>query len=158
MTKSRNTSRAAKAKATEAAALTEADEEEQAADEARANSVVKSGYKAKYRLRADSNERRPKGIPLKALRRTTGDWLGLELARLVLDPKAKLVVARLEAVLEANGVDHARWSRTTKGWQGRLRMSGRLALQRVVAESGVLVVPGGEPITAPRNWVAAHQH
>lgn len=156
MTKSKNTSRAAKAKAQEIAQAE--DDEEQAADEARPNSVVKGAYKTKYRLRADAMAKRPKDVPLKALRRTTGDWLGLELARLVLDAKAKLVVAQLEAVLEANGVDHARWNRTSKGWQGRLRMSGRLALQTIVAREGALAVPNGEPIPAPRNWVAAHQH
>lgn len=151
---------APKAKAVKAAApkATEAEDAEQAEDEARVNSVVKAGYKVKYRERADAMTDRPEGVPLKALRRTTGDWLGLELAKLVLDAKAKLVVAELEAILDANGVDHARWNRTSKGWQGRLRMSGRLALQRVVAAQGELRLPNGKPIAAPRQWVAQHTH
>jgi hypothetical protein len=134
------------------------DDAEQAADETRVRSVVKPGYKAHYRAKADAMQRRPKAIPLKALRRTTGDWLGLELAKLVLDPKAKLIVSKLEAILDANGVKHSHWNRTTKGWQGRLRMTGRLALERIVAAEGALLVPDAAAIPAPRSWVAAHQH
>ncbi len=33
-------------------------------------------------------------------------------------------------------------------------MTGRLALQRVVAAQGELAVPGGASIPAPRAWVA----
>lgn len=121
-------------------------------------SVVKSTYKAKYAQREAAMQRRPKGISRKALARSTGDWLALELAKLTLDEKSRLVVSSFEAVLDANGVAHAHWNRTTKGWQGRLRMTGRLALQRVVAEAGSLAVPGGEALVAPRSWVAAHTH
>jgi predicted deacylase len=128
-------------------------------EEALPNSVVKGAYKTKYRQRAEAMARKPKGVPAKALRRMTGDWLAIELAKLTLDPKtAKIDVAAFEAVLDANGVAHAHWNRTTKGWQGRLRMTGRLALQRVVAEDGELVLPDGATIAAPRSWVAKHQH
>lgn len=120
-------------------------------------SVVKSGYKAKYAEREAAMQRRPKGIPRKALARSTGDWLALQLMELTLDEKAKLVVSSFEAILDANGIDHTKWNRTTKGWQGRLRMTGRLALQRVVAQNGVLVTPAGDRVP-PRQWVAAHQH
>lgn len=122
------------------------------------NSVVRDAYKVKYRDRAEAMQRRPKGVPLKALKRQSGDWLALELAKRTLDEKAKLVVTSFEAILDANGVKHSHWNRTTKGWQGRLRMTGRLALQRVVAEAGALALPNAEAIPAPRNWVAAHQH
>ena len=33
-------------------------------------------------------------------------------------------------------------------------MTGRLALQRVVAEAGVLHLPDGETLEAPESWVA----
>lgn len=121
-----------------------------------ANSVVKSAYKQRYLDRANALQRKPKGVPTKALKRMSGDWLAIELAKLTLDTKAKLVVGQFEAVLDANGVPHAHWNRTTKGWQGRLRMTGRLALERVVAANGVLAVPTGEALPAPRAWVAAH--
>lgn len=132
------------------------DDAEQAADEVRGNSVVRATYKVAYRAKADAMARRPKAVPLKALRRMSGDWLAIELAKLTLDPKAHLVVAQFEAVLDANGIDHGKWNRTSKGWQGRLRMTGRLALERVVAAEGALVVPGGATIPAPRAWVASH--
>lgn len=122
------------------------------------NSVVKSTYKVKYAQRAIDMARKPKGVSLKALKRMTGDWLAIELAKRTLDDKAKLKVADFEAILDANGIAHAHWNRTTKGWQGRLRMTGRLALQRVVAEDGELVLPDGATLAAPRAWVAKHQH
>lgn len=121
-------------------------------------SVVASTYKRRYAEREAAMQRRPKGVSRKALARSSADWLAVELAKLVLDDKARLVVPSLEAILDANGVAHAHWNRTTKGWQGRLRMTGRLALQRVVAEAGELTIPGGEAIPAPRAWVAKHAH
>ena len=121
-------------------------------------SVVQSSYKRKYAEREAAMVRRPKGVSRKALARSSGDWLALELAKLVLDERSNLVVSAFEAVLDANGVLHAHWNRTTKGWQGRLRMTGRLALQRVVAEDGELVLPSGETIAAPRAWVAKYAH
>lgn len=119
-------------------------------------SVVKSSYKAKYAAREAAMQRRPKGVSRKALARSTGDWLAIELAKLVLDERSRLVVAKYEALLDANGVPHAKYARVGKGWEGRLRMSTRLALQRVVAEDGELVLPDGATIAAPRAWCAKH--
>lgn len=121
-------------------------------------SVVGSSYKQRYAEREAAMVRRPKGVPRKALARSTADWLAIELAKRTLDAKAKLVVPDFEAILDANGVAHAHWNRTTKGWQGRLRMTGRLALARVVAEAGELALPVGDAIPAPKAWVAKHQH
>jgi hypothetical protein len=61
-------------------------------------------------------------------------------------------------VLDANGVDHSRWQNRSKGWEGRLRMTGRLALQRVVAEAGILKTADGEELVAPAEWVAKFTH
>jgi hypothetical protein len=130
------------------------DEDEQ---EHRGNTVVSSKYKAKYAERA-AEMRKPKGIAPKALKRSTSDWLAIELMRRTLDEKAHIVVPAFEAILDANGVKHSHWNRTTPGWQGRLRMTGRLALQRVVAETGELALPDAEAIRAPKTWVAKHQH
>lgn len=125
-------------------------------------SVVRSAYKAKYAEREAAMAKRPKGVSRKALARSSGDWLAIELAKLVLDDKSKLVVGLYTALLDANGVRHDQYSRTTKGWQGRLRMSTRLALQRVVAEAGELRVPGENggwsAIPAPKAWVAKHSN
>lgn len=69
-------------------------------------------------------------------------------------PTFELNVPAFEAILDANGVKHAHWNRTTPGWQGRLRMTGGLALRTKVAESGVLALPDGEALEAPKAWVA----
>lgn len=127
-------------------------------DEDQHNSVVSGEYKKKYAERAIAMARKPKDVPLKALKRSTSDWLAIELARRTLDDKAHISVPAFEAILDANGVAHSHWNRTTRGWQGRLRMTGRMALQRVVAESGELALPGGETIPAPKSWIAKHTH
>lgn len=124
----------------------------------RPGSVVAGTFKAKYRERALTMARKPKDVPMKALKRSTNDWLAIELARRTLDEKAVLSVSAFEAILDANGVKHSHWNRTTKGWQGRLRMTGRLALQRVVAENTELALPDGTAIPAPKNWIAKHTH
>lgn len=121
-----------------------------------ARSVVKSTYKRRYAEREAAMQRRPKGVSRKALARSNADWLAVELAKLTLDEKSRIVVPAFEAILDANGVAHAHWNRTTKGWQGRLRMTGRLALQRVVAEAGELALPDGSTVAAPRSWIAKH--
>lgn len=138
----------------------EAEDEADDEYEGRANSVVNGAYKAKYRQRAAEMARKPKGVAQKALARSCCDWLAIELARLTLTKgkKPQLIVPAFEAILDANGVKHAHWNRTTPGWQGRLRMTGRLALQRVVAEAGELVLADGTAVSAPKNWIAKHSN
>jgi len=120
-------------------------------------SVVAASYKAAYKERALTARGR-KGISKKVLARSCGDWLALEIAERCVKG-TKLDIPAFEALLEANGVDHSRYNRTSKGWQGRLRMTGRLALQRVVAEAdGHLKLPGDEVVKAPRAWVQKHLH
>lgn len=146
-------------------APTEADLVAIAPEIALARSVVKTAYKKRYAERAIL-AKNVKGVSKKARARSCGDWLSVTLAKLCLVEKDQLSVERFEAILDANGVEHAHWNRTTKGWQGRLRMTGRLALQRVVAEGGELDVPVeiatecGFPqtIPAPASWVKAHTH
>lgn len=115
------------------------------------HSVVKDTYKARYAERA-ATARGKKGVSDKAKKRSCCDWLALELAARTLDEKSVLVVPQFEAILDANGIEHGHWNRTTKGWQGRLRMTGRLALQRVVAECGELALPDGSAVKAPKAW------
>jgi hypothetical protein len=122
------------------------------------HSVVGAKYKARYAERAANMHRKPKDVPNKALKRSTNDWLAIELARRTLDKKAHLSVSAFEDILDANGVAHSHWNRTTRGWQGRLRMTGRLALARVVAENGELRLPDEAAIPAPKSWIAKHLH
>lgn len=62
-----------------------------------------------------------------------------------------------ERICTANGVDLSRYNRTTKGWQGRLRMTGRNLLSKRVAENnGYLVMPeglGAEGYQLGFDWV-----
>jgi len=122
-------------------------------------SVVSPSYKRRYAERVLSGEvRGKKGVSKKAQARSCSDWLALTLAQLTLREKDKLDISAFEAILDANQIEHRHWNRTTKGWQGRLRMTGRLALQRAVAAEEQLYLPDGDPIKAPRAWVMKHQH
>lgn len=163
MSKTPNTERKARkprvTKATLAAKAAELEATEDGEDEEAPlpRSVVKGTYKAKYRDRGET-VRKPKGFSKKAAKRSTCDWLAFEIGTRTLDEKAKLQLEPFVAILEANGVKHDHWKREGRGWQGRLRMTGRLALQRVVAENGVLALPDGTEVKAPASWVAQHQH
>jgi hypothetical protein len=125
---------------------------EVAEDNAKAKSVVRPTYKHRYAERAAAA-----GLGKRA-QRSCWDWLAQQLAGECLDDKAKISITRFLAVLDANGVDHSRWTNRSKGWEGRLRMTGRLALQKVVAATGVLKTADGEELEAPAEWVAKHTH
>lgn len=120
---------------------------------ARKGSVVKIGYKLKYKNRALEA-----GIRGKAAKRSAWDWLAQEIAAVALTDRAKLRVDEFLALLDANGVDHSRWQNRAPGWEGRLRMTGRLALQRVVAERGELFFADGDSKPAPAEWVAKYRN
>lgn len=122
----------------------------------RKGSVVALGYKQKYAARAAARERKVPGVSAKALKRSSQDWLALLLAKATLVEKDKIDIAKFEEILDENGVAHSHWNRTTAGWQGRLRMTGRLALNRVIVETGFVTI-GGQEIPAPRSWIAAHE-
>jgi hypothetical protein len=124
---------------------------EVAEDNAKPSSVVKTAYKKRYAARAA-------GAGLgKVAQRSCWDWLAQELAAECLDG-SKISIDRFLAILDANGVDHSRWQNRSKGWEGRLRMTGRLALQKVVAAQGHLKTAEGAELTAPADWVAKHTH
>ncbi len=118
-------------------------------DNAKPNSVVKVAYKAKSAEKA-----RSAGLKRKAAQRSTWDWLAQSIAGECLTDKDKIDIDRFLALLDANGVDHSRWTNRNKGWEGRLRMTGRLALQRVVATNEALRTPDGETLVPPTEWVA----
>jgi hypothetical protein len=124
---------------------------EVAADNAKARSVVGVGYKHRYAARAAGA-----GLKRKAAQRSAWDWLAETLAGECLDDKDRISIDRFLALLDKNGVDHSRWTNRNKGWEGRLRMTGRLALQRIVAECGTLATLDGETLEAPAEWVAKY--
>lgn len=58
--------------------------------------------------------------------------------------KAGTNMELFEAICAANGVDLSKYNRTSKGWQGRLRMTGRNLLAKKVKENGgKLMMPKG---------------
>jgi hypothetical protein len=120
---------------------------EVAADNEKKGSVVKTTYKKKYAARAAEVGGG------KVAQRSCWDWLAQELASECLIG-TKISIDRFLAILDANGVDHSRWQNRAKGWEGRLRMTGRLALQKVVAAQGGLKTAEGAMLEAPAEWVA----
>jgi hypothetical protein len=126
---------------------------EVATDNAKARSVVGTKYKHRYAERAVAL-----GNKRKAAQRSAWDWLAQSIAAICLDDKDRIDIAAFLALLDANGVDHSRWQNRSKGWEGRLRMSGRLALQRVVAEGEMLRTADGEELVPPAEWVAKYAH
>jgi len=120
---------------------------EVAADNEKKGSVVKATYKHKYAARAAEQGGG------KVAQRSCWDWLAQSLAGECL-VGSKINIDKFLSILDANGVDHSRWQNRSKGWEGRLRMTGRLALQKVVAANGHLKTADGEELVAPTEWVA----
>lgn len=101
-------------------------------------SKVPVHYKLLYKHRAQAA-----GIKGKAAKRSTWDWLARQMKELVLTEKDKLRVEEFYALLDANEIDHSKWTSRTPGWEGRLRMTGGIALRRRLADSGVLKLADG---------------
>lgn len=85
-----------------------------------------------------------------------GDWLATTLNELVLN-KGGTNIELFEDICGLNGVSLAKYNRTAKGWEGRLRMTGRNLLARVVfLNDGILKLPptlhGGQ-LKAPGEWM-----
>jgi hypothetical protein len=119
------------------------------------NSVVKASYKTKYKQRAIAA-----GLRGKAAKRSNGDWLSREMAKLVLDKGEKINIARLVEVCEANGLEdiEERWNNRSKGWEGRLRMTACLVLRKIVADANAFYVPGqDEPLVPPTEFVIKNE-
>jgi len=109
-------------------------------------SVVKAEYRARY---AEA------GHPAHC-----GDELAILINNLCL-AKAGFDIPRFEAICAANGVDLSKYNRTTNGWQGRLRMTGRNVLAgKVFAAGGVVKTPleGAEPeYKMSEEWMATRR-
>jgi hypothetical protein len=115
-------------------------------DEPAERSVVKSEYRARY---AEA------GHPAHC-----GDELAVLLNNLCLTKKG-IEVERLDAIATANDVDLSKYNRTTRGWQGRLRMTARNILAgKVFAADGILKagIEGTEPeYRLSAEWMASRR-
>lgn len=117
------------------------------------NSIVKDKFKVKYIENAVAQ-----GLTSKAAKRSNWDWLSQQLATFCLNDKGKIDIGAFTDVLEANGIDHAKWANRNKGWEGRFRMTGRVALQKVVANNGVLEWPhGGTGTPVPADFIERYK-
>ena len=120
-------------------------------DEKIINSVVAEKYKNRYIENATAH-----GVKHKAAKRSNWDWLAQQIAVLCLNDKHALDMPTFVALLDANQVDHSRWTNRNKGWEGRFRMTGRVALQRRVVEQNQLVFPDGSTTVPTPDWVAKY--
>jgi len=124
------------------AATMEAEGEREAVE----RSVVKPEYRARY---AEA------GHPTHC-----GDELAILLNNLCLTNKG-IDMDRFEALCMANGVDLSKYNRTTRGWQGRLRMTGRNIMAGRVFAAGGVVKAGIEGTEAEyrmsAEWMASRR-
>ena len=82
-----------------------------------------------------------------------GDELAVLLNTICLN-KAGINMELFEEICKYNGVDLSRYKRTGKGWQGRLRMTGRNLLASKVRNcGGELKVPFGIHYKLSQEWV-----
>ncbi len=89
-----------------------------------------------------------------------GDWLAEQLNGLCRTGKTTDLTT-FELVCSLNEVDLSRYTRTSPGWQGRLRMTGRNLLVKRVVTSTYLVLPdekkGSVRRRAPKAWREAQR-
>lgn len=104
-------------------------------------SVVKAEYRARY---AEA------GHPAHC-----GDELAVLINNLCLPEKGEFDVPRFETICQANGVNLDKYSRTSKGWQGRLRMTGRNILAGRVFSAGGILKTGGLEMAEPEYKLSA---
>jgi hypothetical protein len=101
------------------------------------SSVVDTMYKSQYKEQSTNGQ-------------TCGDWLAEWLVTHT-TVGGKLDIEALHALFSANGLDlTAKWAlvydneaKQSRGWTGRYRMSGRIALEKVVAKTGKAIDHNG---------------
>ena len=116
------------------------DVDEEASEAVAERSVVKAEFRARY---AEA------GHPSHC-----GDELAVLLNNLCL-AKGGIDMDRFETICAANEVDLSKYNRTTKGWQGRLRMTGRNMLAGKVFAAGGVVKTGGIEGAEPEYKMSA---
>ena len=117
-----------------------------------ANTVVHSRYKDRYAANAAAV-----GASGKAPKRSNWDWLSQAIAKECLNDKHQINIDKFLGILEANGIDHTKWPNRNRGWEGRLRMTGRVVLQKVVANRGKLLLPDDRMEDAPAEFIEKYK-
>ena len=116
------------------------------------NTVVHEKYKNQYVANAAAL-----GETKKAAKRSNWDWLAQRIAEECLDEKGKISITGFTELLDLNGVDHSKWTNRNQGWEGRFRMTGRVVLQKVVANTGVLVARNEHRLEAPLPFIEKYK-
>lgn len=115
-------------------------------EEGKTGSVVKSKYRTKYKEEGHPNH--------------CGDELAEILNNYCLGDKAT-DLETFENICALNGVDTSKYNRTSPGWQGRIRMTGRnLLAKKVWAAGGVIVCPSVDGTIEHRlssQWMSAQR-
>jgi len=118
-----------------------ADDNTESEEDGKGGSVVKSRYRQIYKELGHPNH--------------CGDWLADLLNNYCIGDK-NTDTAMVERICNMNGVSLDKYNRTTPGWQGRLRMTGRNLLARVVWKNKQVDTPDGiKP--APADWLSAQR-
>jgi hypothetical protein len=126
------------------------EEWDSAADEAESEEGKTTGSVVNEKYRAIYAER---GHPTHC-----GDWLANTLNEQCLN-KGGTNLELFEDICGLNGVDLSKYNRTSRGWQGRFRMTGRnLLAKRVYLADGVLKLPGGVTLKAPGEWMTEQKY
>lgn len=116
-------------------------------EDAAGRSVVPDKYKERYKAEGHAGN--------------CGDWLASLLIELTTN-KAGYLPDAMCAIADANGAKIDHLNTTSKGWQGRHRMTARNLLVKKVAAKGAVILPAGiggdddREIKAPEAWCLAN--
>lgn len=117
-------------------------------EEAAGRSVVPDKYKERYKAEGHAGN--------------CGDWLASLLIELTTDKANGYNCDTMNAIADANGTKTDHLKTTSKGWQGRHRMTARNLLVKKVAAKGAVILPAGiggdddREIKAPEAWCLAN--
>lgn len=118
-------------------------------EEDRPTSVVADKYRAIYKEAGHPDN--------------CGDWLAQLMDDICVN-EAGTNMELFEAICDLNGIDLSKYNRTSRGWQGRLRMTGRNLLARKVFLEERLILPEtltpneGGIVPAPADWLATRPY
>lgn len=124
----------------------EAEQEEEAEEEdpQPSGDVVKPEYRARYIENGSGG-------------RGCNDWFMQTLDELIGTGK-HLNVEAMDRLAQLNNVDLGKYNRTTRGWQGRLRMTFRNILARKAWKEGFFINFNEEKVNVDAEWAANQKY
>lgn len=123
----------------------EAEEEAEAEEDPQpSGDVVKPEYRARYTENGSGG-------------RGCNDWM-MQLLDEMIGTGKHLNVEAMDRLAQLNNINLDKYSRTSRGWQGRLRMTFRNILARKVWKEGFLINFNEEKVNADPQWVAEQKY